>query len=177
MQTSKIGCAVICSIILLTFNVRAQAQSSPASQSGTFGVGYQGSWPAHGLSAVYNASPEIGIQGIFGFIGDLRSYYGRILYRFNQKDQTWGRSGMYAYGLAGAFSYPGLAYDADGFGLHETRETVPGFGAGTGWEARWDNNIGVNLELGFSVVSFEDIDYDFSAIMLGAGIHYYFGSR
>ncbi len=138
---------------------------------GSIGLGFQSSFPAYGLSGVIRANDRIAVQGILGFFGDLNSYYGRVLYRFSDRQADWGYTNLYGYGMAGLFSYPW--FDNEG---SPTRESTAGFGAGLGWEAQLKSTpVAFNLEIGLGVVDFKEADYKFSAIMLGAGIHYYFG--
>jgi hypothetical protein len=145
----------------------------------TFGIGFQSSFPAWGLSGMLNLNHKASIQGIFGIIGDLKTYAGRVIYRFNRKTIPH-RYNVYGYGMLGAWTYTGYAIEEDYWGglyAREKTETVFGFGAGAGVEYFFNNflpEIGWNLEIGIGSVKFKEIDYNFSTFMFGVGAHYYF---
>jgi hypothetical protein len=140
-----------------------------------FAIGFQDCFPTFGISGMINLDKNLSIQGIVGFLGDLKSYGGRVLYRFTVEDY-WN---AYAYGMLGAWSYTGFAID-DEWHLTETTETVFGFGGGVGIEYSMQAlspklpPIFWNLEVGVGSVSFSEVDYDFSAFMLGCGAHFRF---
>jgi len=151
----------------------AQSNDEPLPK---VGLGVQFSFPAWGLSGKLNLNERVTAQGVFGLIGDLRMYGGRVLYHFNRREQ----STVYAFGSLGGFSYKGLRFrDSDDpfdWTLEETTETVIGMGAGLGAEYFFSGlpEIGWNLEVGFTHVDFKEVDYNFSSIMIGVGSHYYF---
>ena len=150
------------------------AQKGLPSSFSKYGVGFQATFPAYGLSGMYHLNDEASVQGMFGIFGDLKTYSGRYLYRFSH-DKAWN---MYGYGSVGFFTYTSLVLD--GFVLKEKTETVPGFGAGAGVEYSWQAfnpnlpPLWSNLELGFGSVNFNEVNFNFSTFSLGAGIHYYF---
>ena len=169
-------------LILVILPAMVLAQDTPANQppplnmkETKYGVGYQGTFPANGLSGMMDVNENITAQAIFGLFGDLKTYAGRGLYRF-RKEAYWD---MYGYGMIGAWSYTGLEVGA-GLTLKKTTETVLGFGAGVGIEYDWRGwdaklpPIFWNLELGIGMVNFDKVDYNFSTLLLGAGIHYRF---
>ena len=140
-----------------------------------FGIGFQGSFPAWGISGVADLNESVAIQGVFGMFGDLKTYAGRGILRFS-KGTYWN---TYGYGMGGVWTYTGYEFDDD-WTLRETTQTVPGFGAGVGleydWRA-WSPNmppVRWNLEIGFARVEFDEVDYDFSSLMVGAGLHFRF---
>jgi len=162
--------------ILAFFSIGGNVVFAEENADTRYGVGFQSSWPAWGLSGMFDVNEDISVQGILGFIGDLKTYAGRGLYRFRKED-GWN---AYGYGLIGAWSYTGIKFT--GYSFEETTETVMGFGAGVGIEYDWRNWMGNsdlppimwNVELGIASVSFDEVDYDFSTFMFGVGAHYRF---
>ena len=113
-----------------------------------------------------DVTDEITVQAIIGFFGNLKTYAGRALYKF-QKEEYWD---LYGYGMVGAWNYS----------FSTESETVLGLGLGAGIQYDWRTfnselpPIFFNLELGLGFVDFKDIDYNFSTFMIGAGVHYRF---
>jgi hypothetical protein len=141
------------------------------NREGRFGVGFQSSYPAWGLSGTYDVNEDISAQAILGFFGNLQTYAGRGVYRFQQEEQ-WN---LYGYGLLGIWRYSFSA-----FGISESESAV-GFGLGAGLEYDWRAwnetlpPIYWNIELGLGIVDMDH--YNFSTIMIGAGLHYRFGGN
>lgn len=156
-----------------------RAQETPPDPT-RFGVGFQFTFPAFGLNLTADLSQRVAAQGIIGAFGDLRTYAGRGIYRFSRKPY----SSAYGYGMLGAWSYKGLEFvdedDPWNWDLRETTETVFGMGAGVGVEYDWrgmNRNLPAvawNLEIGISRIDFQDVDFDFSALMIGTGAQYRF---
>ena len=161
---------VVISILLLVSSV-AFAQEEKETK---FGIGFQSSFPAYGISGMLDVGPNISVQGILGAFGDLKTFAGRGIYRF-RKEPYWN---TYGYGMIGVWSYPW--YKWEGWNFVEKTETTMGFGAGVGIDYNWQGwspdlpPIWWNLELGIGMVEFEDADYNFSTIMFGVGVHYRF---
>jgi len=172
--------SVIC--IMLSASLLGQTQTATDAQfstdppAGAFGVGFQGSFPAYGASAIINFSPNFALQGVVGALGELRSIFGRAIVRFNRSESGWGWHNLYAFGMVGSFSYPWFD-DSNYRSFEETRESAPGFGAGLGFEGYLNSipEVGWTLEIGLGSVSFEKADYTFSTVNIGGGLHYYFG--
>jgi uncharacterized membrane protein YciS (DUF1049 family) len=170
---TMIALAVILTILLIPCMLQAQADQQTEDEVVTFkyGVGFQGTFPASGLSGMMNITDDIAIQAIAGFFGTLRTFSGRGLYKF-QQEEYWD---LYGYGMIGAWSYKGLTSTAT-----RKTETVLGLGIGGGIQYDWRAfnpslpPIAWNLELGIGYVDFNEVDYSFSTIMIGAGIHYRF---
>jgi len=164
---------ILLSILFLCASTKLQAQSDkkPEREQKTIGVGLQASFPVYGASIMINTQSNISIQGILGAFSTLKMYGGRVLYRFETKKNLQ----PYVYGLLGAWSYEGYKIGS-GWSLEKTTETVFGFGGGGGVEYFFEGlpDLGFNAEVGFGSVKFKDIDYNFSAISFGAGMHYYF---
>jgi hypothetical protein len=141
------------------------------NREGRFGVGFQSSYPAWGLSGTYDVNEDISAQAILGFFGNLQTYAARGVYRFQQEDQ-WN---LYGYGLLGIWRYSFSA-----FGISDSENAV-GFGLGAGMEYDWRSwnetlpPIYWNIELGLGIVDMDH--YNFSTIMFGAGLHYRFGGN
>ncbi len=68
----------VLSFLLLASTV-VLAQEEPR---GRIGVGFQASFPAWGFSGMVDLTNKLSIQGIFGLLGDLKTYAGRGIYRF-----------------------------------------------------------------------------------------------
>lgn len=158
-------------LILLVFN-SAFAQDRDDLK---WGAGFQGTFPAYGISGMMDVNETISVQAILGFFGSLNTYAGRALYRF-KKENDWE---IYGYGMLGAWSYDGIRFRT-GFGYDNYTETVLGFGFGGGIEYDWralDPNLPPlfwNLELGIGIVDFNNVNYNFNTLMIGAGVHYRF---
>lgn len=146
-----------------------------------YGIGFQSSFPAYGVSGMYNVNEKSSIQVVLGPVGKLKTFAGRVLYRFNRKIFPH-KYNVYGYGMVGFWSYTGYGYyhwDAywGRWRWGEKTETVPGFGAGVGLEYFFEDflpEVGWNLEIGFGIVDFKEVRYDFSTFMFGIGAHYYF---
>ena len=172
MYKKHISWVVVLLVLLFASNV-AFAQEQKETK---FGMGFQSSFPAWGISGMMDVAPNISVQGILGLFGDLRTYAGRGIYRFT-KEPYWN---TYGYGMIGAWSYPWLEYDWVAQRWVERTETAMGFGAGAGveynWQA-WERNlppIWWNAEVGIGMVEFEEALYEFSTFMIGVGAHYRF---
>ena len=146
-----------------------------AEEKGTkFGIGLQASFPGYGISGIVDVTDKVSIQGILDFIGDLKMYAGRGIYRFTKKP-FWN---AYGYGAIGAWSYPYKVLESGK--LVKKTETVLGFGAGVGIEYNWQAlarelpPLWWNVEVGLGIVKFEKAVYDVSTITLGLGVHYRF---
>ena len=140
-----------------------------------YGVGFQGSFPAYGISGMMDVNETISVQAILGFFGSLNTYAGRGLYRF-KKERDWE---IYGYGMIGIWSYDGVGVRT-GFALENYTETAVGFGAGAGLEYDWRAlspdlpPLFWNVELGIGIVNFNKVNYDFNTLLIGLGVHYRF---
>ena len=144
----------------------AAEQIGPTSRNEfRYGVGFQGSFPAWGLSGMMTLNETISVQAILGLLGTLNTVAGRGLYTFRE-EQHWD---AYGYGMVGYWSYRTSGISSD---------NALGFGAGAGIQYDWrafDENLPPiywNIELGFGVVNLDN--YNFSTIMFGTGVHYRF---
>lgn len=61
-----------------------------------FGIGFQSTFPAWGLSGMMDVNDKVSVQGILGAFGDLNIYAGRGIYRF-RKEPMWN---TYGYGMS-----------------------------------------------------------------------------
>jgi|GEM_PF-599946 len=169
---------VVSIAVMLTLPIALQAQVEQDETEETvietykYGAGFQGSFPASGLSGMMNVTDEVAIQAILGIFGNLRTLAGRGLYKFQEEDY-WD---LYGYGMIGVWSYQGFAIANN----NRQRETVLGLGAGAGFQYDWRAYnpefppIAWNIELGIGFVDFKEVNYNFSTIMFGAGVHYRF---
>lgn len=165
-----------------------QAQEQPAPEATTtrqedgspFGVGFQASWPAWGLSGIYDVNDRLTAQAVVGLFGALSNLSARGLYRFSQEDAY----DLYGFGTVGLWRARTTVPVLDGFSVRAERRTenVLGFGAGGGIELNWQRLISredgsfpplfSTLELGLVLANFDY--YNFSGFMIGGGIHYRF---
>ena len=134
-------------------------------EKGTIGIGYQISYPFHGLSIVVAPEMDFSFQGMIGVFGDLRSYCAKVRYHFNV-------AGTYSYGLVGLFSYKNYEYS---YGTTvENTETIFGYGVGLGLEFAHSNiPIWTNFEVGYGDINFKNRSSKNYAIMVGIGLHFY----
>lgn len=160
----------------LSFAVVALALATPrleAQEASRFGIGFQSSWPAYGISGIYDVNDKVTAQVVLGAFGALTTISARGLYHF-QKEQ---KHSLYGYGTAGLWRH-----SFRGFGVSET-ENSPGLGAGAGVELNWREIIDdgdeptfprlySSLDLGFVAASFDH--YNFSGFVIGGGLHYRF---
>jgi hypothetical protein len=158
--------------MIMVLALAALAPTPSSAQEGDsqtrFGIGFQSSWPAYGISGLYDLNEQITLQGIIGAFGTVTNLGVRGLYRF----QTEDKYDLYGFGTAGLWSYD---YSID-------TENVIGFGGGAGIELDWrriltpdDNSfppLFSSIDIGFVVADFEY--YDFSGLVIGGGIHYRF---
>lgn len=163
MNTKLLGWKMAVVIVMAAFTI-VPAQDRDDLK---FGVGFQSSFPAYGISGSMDVNENITAQAIIGFFGSLKTYAGRGLYRF-KKEQHWE---MYGYGMIGAWNY----------GFLGVSETVLGFGAGAGLEYDWRAfnpdlpPLFWNIELGIGFVDFSDeVNYNFSTLLIGIGVYYRF---
>lgn len=157
--------SVVCLFILSPSDGFSQTEPVEIEKT-VYGVGFQGTFPASGLSGMMDLTDEFTVQAIVGFFGNLNTFAGRGLYKF-QKEDFWD---LYGYGMIGAWNYS----------FASQSETVLGLGLGAGvqydWRAFNDElpPIFFNLELGIGFVDFKEVNYNFSTFMIGAGVHYRF---
>ncbi|MDI6703844.1 MAG: hypothetical protein QME40_04150 [bacterium] len=159
-------------LLLLLISSVALAQGIE-DKTKRFGLGLQCSFPAWGISGMMDVADNLSLQGVLDLFGDLKTYAGRGIYRFN-KEPYWN---VYGYGMIGAWSYS-YYY---GWPIYlKITETVMGFGAGVGIEYDWKAlspdlpPICWNLEAGLGSVGFKKVYYPFSTFMIGVGAHYRF---
>ncbi len=161
-------------VVILLFLLVASVAFTEEEKETKFGIGFQGSFPAWGISGMMDVADNISVQGIVGLMGDLKMYAGKGIYKF-RKEPYWN---AYGYGTIGRWSYPGYKWEE--WDLVEITETTMGFGVGVGIEYDWRGwdpklpPIFGNVEIGFGKVEFDEVDYDFSTLMWGGGLHYRF---
>ncbi|RIW13373.1 hypothetical protein D0X99_16495 [Algoriphagus lacus] len=141
-----------------------------------FGVGFQSSFPSFGLSGKYDFTEKHSAQAVLGFSGPFTSIYGRYLYNFQEKGDSFVYK-PYLLGQLGTYSYKYTTFDDQGNPRSE-RENHIGFGVGAGIEfhvPEITDAVRLNIELGFNQVGFEF--YDYSGFLIGIGGHYYFNTK
>lgn len=155
-------------LALLVGAVEARAQDDPR-----FGIGFQSSWPAYGISGLYDVNEKFTAQVVVGAFGTLTTLSGRGMYHFQRQP----KHSLYGFGTLGLWRH---SYRA--FGFSES-ENSPGVGGGAGIELDWRRIVDdaedstfprlySSIDLGFVVASFDH--YDFSGFVIGAGLHYRF---
>ncbi|CAN5718763.1 hypothetical protein BH23GEM9_BH23GEM9_12320 [soil metagenome] len=130
------------------------------------GVGFQSSWPAYGLSGVYDVNSKVSAQAVVGLFGGWTTLSGRALYHFAPQPSI----DPYGYGMVGIWRYS----------LANANASAASFGGGAGFD--WDLRkvapdlppLYLNLELGLSIVDLELAGYTGAMMAFGAGFHYRF---
>ena len=166
--------ACVTLLVLGLTSVPAAAQDADDEAAGIesaspFGVGFQASWPAYGLSGLYDVNEQITAQAVIGFLGTVTTFAGRGIYRF-QRDDLYN---LYGFGEAGVLRWAGAGFAS---------ETALGIGGGAGIEfdlaeafsSETDSfpPLFASLEIGLTLANFDN--YNFSLLGLGGGIHYRF---
>jgi hypothetical protein len=168
------GCRVLALALLLGLTAwaapSAAQDSASESAESPFGIGFQSSWPAYGLSALWDVSDTFTAQGVIGAFGGLTTLSARGLYHFQREEKY----SLYGFGTFGIWrnSYNDLD--------RSESETSPGFGGGAGVDLDWRSIIGddefpplySSIDLGFVAATFDH--YDFSGLVFGVGLHYRF---
>ncbi len=155
----------ICSVPAMAHTENQDTTTQVHHESTRYGVGFQSTWPAWGISGMIDLNETLSAQAILGFFGNFNTVSGRGLYRFRQEDY-WD---LYGYGMIGYWRYNTRFI---------TAENRLGVGAGAGIQYDWrtfDPNLPPifwNLELGVSFVNFDA--YNFNMITFGTGVHYRF---
>ncbi len=159
---------LLCICFLLPSHAHSQSQDTTAQvqlEPTRYGVGFQSTWPAFGLSGMVDLNETITAQAVLGFFGSFTTITGRGLYHFRQED-FWD---MYGYGMLGLWRYNTRFIEA---------ENSLGIGAGAGIQYDWrafDPNLPPiywSIELGVNFFNFDH--YNFNFITFGTGIHYRF---
>lgn len=141
----------------------------PRRNEFSYGIGAQFAAPAFGISGTADFTDQVSGQAVLGFWGGLQSYFGRVLYQFNEEEAY----DIYGFATAGVWRYSSFGFSS----------SQPGFGAGVGLEYSWQHLFDSSevpplfgsLELGFVTLGDDLTGYNFSTISYGFGIHYRFG--
>jgi hypothetical protein len=147
--------------------VAAQNSATPEPQPRPkLGVGFQSSWPAYGISGIYDVNPQVSGQAVLGFLGGWTTVSGRGLYRFAQRPFL----DPYGFGSVGMWRYDSGFADASAVSF--------GGGGGIDFDLR---RLGpdipplyLNMELGLSIMNMELAGYTGAWMAFGAGMHYRF---
>jgi hypothetical protein len=163
--------------LLLSVPVSAHGQDAPPAPSdggSPFGLGFQSSWPAYGLSGLYDMNERITLQAVLGALGTVSTLSGRLLYHFGRQPKY----SPYAFGTVGLWRY-----SYRGLGSRSSESTVA-FGGGAGVELDWRGiltaegetptfpSLYSTIDLGLTLAGFEH--YAWSAFTYGVGLHYRF---
>ncbi len=129
------------------------------------GIGFQTSWPAWGLSGMYDVTERVSGQAVLGFFGGWTTFSGRGLYHFGQEPQVR----PYGYGMLGFWRYSLI-----------TSASAVTFGAGAGIDLDLRKlapelpPLFANAEFGISMVDLALAGYTGATMAFGAGLHYRF---
>jgi hypothetical protein len=156
--------------VALTFASTGAVAAQPAPEEAPprprVGVGFQSSWPAYGLSGMYDLNPTVSGQAVVGFLGGWTTVSGRGLFRFSQRPYF----DPYGYGMVGMWRYDSGFADA----------SAVSFGGGGGIDIDFRRfapdlpPLYFNMELGLSVVNLDLAGYTGAWMAFGAGLHYRF---
>ena len=157
-------------MVALAWPSGARAQESSGGYGGSpFGIGFQSSWPAYGISGLYDVSDAFTAQAVLGLLGTVSTISGRGLYHF----QRMPKYRAFGFGTVGLWRY--------GYG-NSLHENTVGIGGGGGVELNWQTIINSEessfpplfstVELGLTFANFDN--YSWNAFGLGVGIHYRF---
>lgn len=168
---------VVCSLLFLAISgAPAGAQDAPTPESpieahdpGPFAVGFQSSWPAYGISGIYNVTDKIGAQLVVGAFGSWTTLTGRGLYRFAPGEKY----SPYGFGTAGVYRY---SYGSIGTASESSVIVGAGGGVEVSLPALFEDSdfppLFWSVDLGFSAGSFQF--YNWSGFSWGSGLHYRF---
>ncbi|MCK9409343.1 MAG: hypothetical protein WCX28_09360 [Bacteriovoracaceae bacterium] len=157
----------------LLFSQDFYPKTKGSAKERTFGIGGQASYPVGGVSVKFNIGDHAAVQGVFGFFGiagiELKSMMLRGLFRFNEINSVE----PYVYGTAG---YLEITSNNLQHPALNKKETFPGYGVGGGieYESQSIPDVAVNAEVGYGSLQNKTIDFEFSRVTYGAGIHFYF---
>lgn len=168
MRVLRSTLAVATVLVLMAAPLAAQDSSSSSEPPPRprLGVGFQSSWPAYGISGIYDLSPTASAQAVMGFLGGWTTLSGRGLYRFAQRPFL----DPYGFGMVGMWRYDSGLADA----------TAVSFGGGGGVDFDLRGlapdlpPLYFNMELGLSVMNLELAGYTGAWMAFGAGLHYRF---
>lgn len=164
----RVPCSAVAAVTLLVALAGPGTAQEPASPEApprpALGLGFQSSWPAYGLSAIYDLNPTVSGQAVVGFLGGWTTFSGRGLYRFSQRPfidpYGFGSLGMWRYDSGFANASAVSVGGGGGVDL-DLRMLVPDFPA-----------VYMNVELGLSVMNMELAGYTGAFMSFGAGLHY-----
>ena len=165
-------------LILLFIFIFSSIAFSQEEKKPKYGVGFQVSYPAWGISGIMDLTDKISAQVVIGLFGDLNSFTGRVNYKFTG-EKFWN---VYGFGQIGIWTYPYEEYYWEGWNLKEEkkREISPAFGAGAGVEYNWQAlssklpPVWYRLEIGLCHANFDEADYTVSTLLWGVGLHFRF---
>lgn len=161
-----------------------ETAARPAAQEeggSPFGIGFQSSWPAWGISGLYDLNPTLTAQAVLGTFGPLSTISGRLLYHFNRQETH----NFYGFGTVGVWRarYDVPVFEGFSFRTERRTESVVGLGGGAGVELNWREIIQMEegsfpplfstIDLGLSFANFDAYD-NFSLLSIGVGLHYRF---
>jgi len=167
--------ALIASLGLAPEAALAQDGAQTGQQEGgsPFGIGVQSSWPAYGLSGIYDANERMTAQLVLGALGTVTTISGRLLYHFKRLEKyNW-----YGFGTVGMWRHSFRLAGID------DSETAVAFGGGAGIELDWRRIIESDggefpplystIDIGLTATTGFD-HYSWSALTWGIGLHYRF---
>ncbi len=141
---------------------QSDANVPPIAGESKFGVGITSSYPAYGISGLYDMSEKVTLQAVLGAFGSVTAVSGRGMFRFDRKEKyDW-----YGFGTVGMWT---CTYCS----------STLGFGGGAGAELKWSKIFGdadfpplfSTFELGMVTANLGNA---FSGFFWGGGLHYRF---
>lgn len=167
MRIARSAAAAVALVTVFSVAAAAQQADLPVQlERPKLGVGFQSTWPAYGVSGIYDMNPTMSAQAVLGFLGGWTTLSGRGLYRFTQHPMV----DPYGYGMVGMWRYDSGFSDASavsfggGGGVDlDLRKLAPDFPP-----------LYFNMELGLSMVNLDLAGYTGAMMAFGAGVHYRF---
>lgn len=152
--------------------------AKPSKSDRMFGIGGQLVYPGAGVSGRVNVGQHVSVQGIFSFIAignlSLSSLMIRGIYRFSGDEDNDPEP--YLYAGAGYWNISEEFIDFWTLTTVKRTATFPSYSAGAGIEYVHERipNAAVSVEIGYMSTRNTSLNFQFSSITYGAGLHYYF---
>jgi len=166
---------ILCGILLISVPLFAQEGEGKIGKR--FGIGMHAGYPVlYGISGKFYIAPKIGIQAIGSYfsIGDYSTTLieGRGIYRFTADKKVNPYAGV---GI-GSWISKGEELDWETWEYKEVTEITPTFEFFGGIEYSWPwlPELISDIEIGFFMVNFKEVDLSLTGIGFGAGVHYFF---
>lgn len=136
-----------------------------------YGVGFQSTWPAWGLSGQMDINDKISGQLTFGSVDDTNVYSLRGLYNLKKSSEPFAHN-YYGFAAVGSETYSTVDLYGD-----TSRESTFIFGFGAGVEGAPFKNapVWLSFEMSVSFASFDNYSGSYGpGLNMGIGAHYRF---